>query len=57
MNSKHIAGHLQAAEKAIHGITNKEELKKWTLHSIEAGTCVLFREGGHDGPFINNCFL
>ena len=53
MSIKRIEAHLQAAAKAAHRITIKEELKKWTLHSIRVDACVLLREGGHDGPFIN----
>ena len=52
LSSTHIAARLQAAAKAAHGITIKEEFKKWTSHSIRVGSYVLLGEGGHDSPFI-----
>ena len=52
MISKHIEAHLQDVAKATHGITIKEELKKWTSDSIRVGACVLLSEGGYYGPFF-----
>ena len=52
LNRKYVAAHLQAVAKASHGMTIKEELKKWTLNSIRIVAYVLLSEGGYDGPFI-----
>ena len=52
LNSKHVAAYLQSMAKTSHGITIKEELKKWTSHSIRVVSWVLLSEGSHDGLFI-----
>ena len=54
MSNSHIEAHLESVEKAIFGITNKEELKKWALYSIRVEDCVLLSKGGHDNPFIDD---
>ena len=52
ITNKHITSHLQAMATAAHGVTSKEELKRWTPHSIRVGACVSLSEGGKDGHFI-----
>ena len=52
MSSKNVEAYLQDAAKAAHGITIKEEPKKWTSYSNRIGTCILVIEGGDYGPFI-----
>ena len=52
LNSKHIEDPFQAAAKSVHGITIKEELKKWASKSIRVEICVLLSKDGNDGPFI-----
>ena len=37
----HISTILQEAAAAVHNITKKEELKRFTSHSIRVGACVL----------------
>ena len=52
LSNKDIVAHLQAVVKYVHGITVREELNKWTLHSIRVGPYVFLGEGGHESPFI-----
>ena len=52
INDKHICSLLQEAAKKVHGITCKEDLARFTTHSIRVGACVKLHESGIDAETI-----
>lgn len=49
-----IARVLQAAALHAHGVTDPEELSRWTSHSIRVGACVALHESGASTTHIQN---
>jgi hypothetical protein len=49
-----IANRLQTAAAHAHGVTDPEELSKWTSHSIRVGACVALHGSGAAPDFIKN---
>ena len=52
INDKHICSLIQEATNKVYGITCKEDLTRFTTHSIRVGVCVNFHESGIDAETI-----
>ena len=52
LSDRDIQTILQMSAKEVYGIAKKEELKKWTTHSIRVGAAVKLHEAGKDGSYI-----
>ena len=53
INDKNICSLLQEAAKKVHGITCKEDLRRFTTHSIRVGAYVNLHESGIDTETTN----
>ena len=53
INDRHICSLLQEAAKKVHGITCKEDLARFTTHSIRVVACVKLHESGIDTETTN----
>jgi len=46
ITDKRVEQALQSAAKAVYKITKREDLQRWSSHSLRVGTCVALHEGG-----------
>ena len=47
-----VASHLQAAAKAVHHVTSKTDLARFSTHSLRVGACCLLHTNGKPPDYI-----
>ena len=52
ITSKHVEVFLQDLAKKVYNIVDKQELSRFTCHSIRVGACVVLHENNCSGEFI-----
>ena len=52
ITSKHVEIFLQNLARKVYNITDKQELARFTCHSIRVGACVVLHENNCPGEFI-----
>jgi hypothetical protein len=54
LTDRNISTWLQQAAKIAHGISNSDDLARWTSHSVRVGACVALHEAGAEPSTIKN---
>jgi hypothetical protein len=54
ITDKHICTILRPAARAIYQIENRDDINRWSAHSIRVGACVLLHEQGAEPMLIKN---
>ena len=52
ITDKQIDTILQSVAKSLYNLTNLEDIRRFSSHSIRVGACVLLHSSGKDGEFI-----
>ena len=52
IDNTHVEQFLQYLAKMVYNITDRDELKRFTSHSIRVGACVVLHENNCSGAFI-----
>ena len=52
ITNKHVENFLQKLAKSVYNITKKEDLQRFTSHSIRVGACVVLHENNCTAEFI-----
>ena len=54
ITDKNISVWLQQAAKIAYGISDLDDLARWTSHSVRVGACVALHEAGAEPSTIKN---
>ena len=52
IRAKHIEEHLRGVAQVVYDVSDSDDLRRWSAHSIRVGAAVRLHTAGKDGPYI-----